>query len=181
MGNPILTVGHSNHEWSRLTDMLTSHQVELLVDVRAFPRSARNPQFSGQHMSAALQREGIDYRWAGKQLGGFRKASPKSMHRSLKMDAFRGYAEHMSTEPFAETLDELIALIGSTQIAIMCAEADFRHCHRQFIADYMLMRGVAVSHITADAGLSAHSLSENARMVDGQLVYDLNSQQQLDF
>ena len=181
MRNPILTVGHSNHEWSVLVGLLITHQVGLLVDVRAFPRSARHPQFSKAHMVTALQREGIAYRWEGKQLGGFRKASPESMHRSLKMEAFRGYAEHMSSEPFVKALDELFALAGGTQIAIMCAEADFRHCHRQFIADYMSMRGVAVAHIASDAGVRAHSFSENARIVDEQLVYDLNSQQQLDF
>ena len=49
----ILTVGHSNHEEAAFLELLRGAGVELLVDVRANPRS-RYPQFNRSALAASL-------------------------------------------------------------------------------------------------------------------------------
>jgi len=40
----IFRVGHSTRTQDELIDLLLAHDIELLVDVRRWPRSRRNPQ-----------------------------------------------------------------------------------------------------------------------------------------
>jgi len=97
--------------------------------VRAYPASRRHPQFSKDSLSAFLQEAGIAYRWEGKALGGMRPS----------------YAEHMQTEEFQAAAAALAA--GRDRICIMCAEGDPAHCHRSFIADWLVARGHPVTHL----------------------------------
>jgi len=40
----------------------------------------------------------------------------------------------------------------------MCAERDWRNCHRQFISDTLAARGHAVVHVLASGELEPHPL-----------------------
>ena len=52
------------------------------------------------------------------------------------------------SETFRSGLDRLIALAGEGSTAIMCAEGDFRRCHRHSLIETSLRRrGVRVLHI----------------------------------
>src|SRR5688572_12215243 len=53
------TIGHSTREWDVFTGMLREAGVEALADVRRYPGSRRNPQFSAEAMAAALPEAGI--------------------------------------------------------------------------------------------------------------------------
>ena len=55
--------------------------------------------------------------------------------------------------------------------AVMCAEAHPAHCHRSLLADALLVRGVDVRHILGPARDEAHTLTPDARVVDGHLSY----------
>src|SRR5690606_13044083 len=44
----IWTVGHSNRELAEFLDMLSAHDIQLVADVRRFPGSRRQPQFSAE-------------------------------------------------------------------------------------------------------------------------------------
>ena len=56
--------------------------------------------------------------------------------------------------------------------AIMCAEADWRQCHRQIIADYMILRDFEVLHILADGSTEPARLTPFATAgPDGTLLY----------
>jgi len=44
----------------------------------------------------------------------------------------------MKTPEFKQNLEELIALAGQERLALMCAEAVQRRCHRSLIADALL-------------------------------------------
>jgi uncharacterized protein (DUF488 family) len=51
----------------------------------------------------------------------------------------------------------------------MCAEADWRRCHRRLIADALLIRGWRVLHILRDGGIEDHELTSFA-VVDGRRI-----------
>src|SRR5690606_12256237 len=54
----VLTVGHSTRSLEEFIGLLRAHEVGLLADVRAFPRSRRNPQFNVDTLPEALRGAG---------------------------------------------------------------------------------------------------------------------------
>jgi len=173
--NEILTVGHSNQEESRFLDLLRGPGVELLADVRVNPRS-RHPQFNRSALAASLEAAGIGYAHLGESLGGRREPAADSSNVGWDESWFRGYADHMASERFAAGLAQLEQLAHSTTsaatksaagyTAVMCAEADWRSCHRRLIADALLVRGWRVLHLAPDGELEEHRLTDFA-VVDG--------------
>ncbi len=65
----IHTVGHSSRAQGELIGLLTEAGIELLIDVRSWPHSRRNPQFDAEVLDAALGEAGIGYAHV-KALGG---------------------------------------------------------------------------------------------------------------
>lgn len=164
------TVGHSTLGVEELAGLLSSHRVELLVDVRRFPASRRHPHFNREPLAATLAARGIDYRWMP-ELGGRRKPRPDSRNTAWRNDAFRGYADYMETPEFAEAASALFALAAARRTAVMCAEALWWRCHRALIADYAKARGLRVLHIAGETA-AEHPYTPAARVADGQLRYD---------
>jgi len=156
--NELFTIGHSTHPADRFVALLRRHRVERLCDVRRFPGSRRNPQFNVGALRETLTEAGIAYELLGEELGGRRKASrvPHGPSAAWRNDAFRGYAEYTETAEFAAGLERLEALARRRRTAIMCAEGDWRRCHRRLIADALSQRGWRVSHIRPDGRTEEH-------------------------
>ena len=55
--------------------------------------------------------------------------------------------------------------------AIMCAESDYRHCHRQLVSDHLVANGVTVHHILPTGEVKLHKLTPGAKIVDGTVTY----------
>lgn len=127
----VYTVGHSSREMGEFLHLLKNCRIELLVDVRSYPKSSRFPHFNIENLEMTLSKEGIEYVHIP-ELGGLRK---------------EGYASYMRTVEFREAISELIQLAKNRRTAIMCAERDWRNCHRRFIAEELARRGVEVIHI----------------------------------
>src|SRR5205085_8837773 len=110
-----------------------------------------------------------------KTLGGLRhhpKGAPPSPNTLWRSNAFRNYADYATTEPFRAGLDELAVLASEHRPAIMCAEAVWWRCHRRIVADYLLMRGVAVTHIMGPGKLDRASLTPGAQALpNGTILY----------
>ena len=156
-GRPqILTIGHSTHPIERFVALLESHAVEALADVRRFPGSRRNPQFNGEALAASLAGAGIEYVPLGEKLGGRRELSPGAPDRGWRNASFAGYAEHMQGDDFAAGLALLEGLARSRPTAYMCAEADWRRCHRRLISDALVARGWLVLHLGARGDVEEH-------------------------
>lgn len=176
----LFTVGHSSLEGEAFLTLLRAHRVEVLCDVRAWPRSRRWPHFDQEALSAALEAVGIEYRWLGKELGGYRREErPDSRHTALT-GGWRAYADHMESGLFLEGVATLLGLARDRTVACMCAERDWRQCHRRHIADHLAaLEDVAVFHILGPEPPLRHRLDARARIADQKLVYDVGSQQKL--
>ena len=161
------TIGHSTHPFSRLVDLLEGVGVGRLADVRTVPRSRRVPHFDRESLEAEVPAAGVDYLHIP-ELGGWR--SPR---RELEDNAgwrnrsFRGYADHMRSEEFADGLARLVELAPERPTAIMCAEAAWWRCHRRLIADALVVRAWEVRHIGPDGRLAPHELTEFAVVGEG--------------
>jgi len=166
--NAIYSIGHSTRPIETFLELLRNAGVTRLVDVRAVPRSRFNPQYNGAALAKSLAGAGLDYR-AMPSLGGLRKARPDSPNVGLK-EGFRGFADYALTPAFRAALGELSALAEERPTAFMCAEADWRNCHRQLIADRLLAEGHDVRHIMKD-GITAAEMNPAAKRRPEGLVY----------
>jgi uncharacterized protein (DUF488 family) len=140
------------------------------VDVRTAPGSRRHPQFGKDALARALSERGIAYAWK-KELGGWRKTKPDSVHVALRSPAFRGYADHMETTEFGDAASWLMETSTDAPTAVMCAESLWWRCHRRMLSDALTARGCTVLHIV-EGRLRPHALHPAARIVDGGVVYD---------
>jgi uncharacterized protein (DUF488 family) len=166
----IHTVGHSTRAFDELVDLLKTHGVAQLADVRSIPRSRRHPHFSIERRPAALALAAIGYRHLP-QLGGMRKPRPDSTNIGWRHPGFRGYADYMSGPAFKAGLAELMIWSQDQPTAVMCAEGVWWRCHRQLIADALIARDVEVRHILTRAAPQRHGLTEFARIAEGQVTY----------
>ena len=165
------TVGHSTHALADFMALLESHAIRTVADVRRFPASRRHPHFAREALARALAEQGIAYEWFP-DLGGRRPARPDSPHTAWRLAAFRGYADYMETREFQEALARLTALAAAQSTTVMCAEAVPWRCHRQLIADALLVRDVDVRHVTAPTKWQPHHLTPFARVESTRVVYD---------
>ena len=171
MSSPIvLTIGHSTRAIDDFVHLLTSHSVELVVDVRTVSRSRFNPQFDVARLPARLAVAEIHYvHLPG--LGGWRRARPDSVNVAWRNARFRGYADHMQTAAFRDSLAHCLELATAQQIVLMCAEAVPWRCHRSLIADALLAKGVQVSEIVSPVRSRPHSLTPFAQVNGGGVTY----------
>ncbi len=151
--------------------MLGEAGVGALVDVRSAPGSRRHPQFGQAALVASLAEAGIAYIHL-RGLGGRREAATDSPHVALKVDAFRGYADHMTSAEFATDYARLDALARENATAFMCAETLWWGCHRRLLADRLTADGWTVVHLLAPGKSEPHRMWDIARVADGRLVYD---------
>lgn len=163
------TIGHSNVAAERFIELLTTHDIALVADVRRYPGSRRHPHFSADALAASLEARSIGYLHLP-ELGGRRQARADSKNTAWRLAAFRGYADYMETPAFAEGLARLREAASRQRTAVMCAEALWWQCHRGLIADALRASGDRVLHITA-AGVQEHPYTSAARIVDGRLSY----------
>jgi uncharacterized protein (DUF488 family) len=169
----ILTIGHSTRAIEDFLDILRVQSVTRVVDIRTVPRSRRNPQFNRESLSESLKESAIDYT-PMKQLGGLRHPKANSPNMGWRNSSFRGFADYMQTQEFAEGIDQLVRLAQDGQVAIMCAEVLPWRCHRRLIADALLVREVQVEHIMTIKTRSKHTMTKWAHIEGTQITYPEN-------
>jgi uncharacterized protein (DUF488 family) len=175
----ILTVGHGALDAQAFTRLVTAAGIEVIVDVRRFPGSRRQPHFGSAEMARWLGEAGVEYRWL-QALGGRRALAPDSPNTGLRNEQFRAYADHMATDEFADGVADLLAVADSRRAAVMCAESVWWRCHRRLVADHLvLVAGIDVGHLFHDGRIEHHTPAPEARRDGAKLVYDVGTQQNL--
>ena len=164
------TVGHSTRPIDEFLELLLTHWIARVVDVRRHAGSRKYPHFHPDALTASLGEAGIGYT-AIAALGGRRKARPDSPHVAWRNPSFRGYADHMETPEFAAGAAELAALAREERTAIMCAEGVWWRCHRSMIADCFKAHDWLVLHVLGPGEPREHPYTPVARVVDGRLTY----------
>jgi uncharacterized protein (DUF488 family) len=166
----VWTVGHSTRSAEEFGQMLVSHGIKVLVDVRMFPGSRRYPQFNRTALAESLASLGIEYKHEPR-LGGRRTPRADSHNTAWKNSSFRAYADHMEGEEFQKGIEGLLELARDARVAVMCAEAVWWRCHRSLISDYLKAAGHTVIHILSETKTEEHPFTSAARIVDGKLSY----------
>jgi uncharacterized protein (DUF488 family) len=169
-GVRLYTIGHSTRPLAELVNLLRSHDVSILADIRTIPRSRHNPQFNGDALQSELPRRDLRYVHLP-ALGGLRRARPDSPNAGWRNASFRGYADYMLTDDFERGLAELEALAAEGTVCLMCAEAVPWRCHRSLVADALTVRGADVEHITGPGQSHPHRLTPFAHVEGTRITY----------
>jgi len=127
----IYTLGTDRRSEEDFTEILFAYNIQSLIDVRSFPRS-KIPIFSKENLEDLLEREGIDYHFLGKELGGFRKG---------------GYTSYIVTDEFSKGIDLIESIALYKMSVIICAEKLPWKCHRKWISRELHKRDWEVDHI----------------------------------
>ncbi|MBB2924851.1 DUF488 domain-containing protein [Cellulomonas cellasea] len=199
-GRPLLTFGHGIAGRDKILTVLLGADVGLLVDVRRFPGSRRNPHVARDELARWLPEAGIDYRWEPR-LGGRRTVAAASSADAAggrgaeaadgphgpagavddpgdpwwRVEAFRAYAAHTRTDEFRDGMAALLDDVarGPRATVVMCSETVWWRCHRRLVSDVaVLLHGVPVEHLGHDGRRTPHPPSEGARVTDAGLRYD---------
>ena len=172
--NVIFTIGHSTRAIDDFVSLLRHVGVDLVIDIRAFPRSRANPHFDIDVLPRTLVAEGIAYLHTP-ALGGRRprRAGASPATGSIWLEAsFRNYADYAETDAFRSAIDDVLGIARDHRVVLMCAEAVWWRCHRRIVADYLLARGARVEHILDARRVTPAFLTPGATVrPDGTLDY----------
>jgi len=166
----IHTIGHSSHLAEEFLALLEAHTIQQVADVRSFPKSRRNPQFTRETLEAFLAAHEVAYQHFP-ALGGRRPPRADSTNTAWQHPGFRGYADYMQLKAFDDGLDDLLRFAREGRTAVMCAEALWWECHRQLLSDALIVRGVPVLHILSASLAQPHELSGFARVEGRKVIY----------
>jgi len=166
----VLTIGHSTRTLDDFIELLKTHAVEKVIDVRTVPRSRHNPQFNLETLPQKLKSVRIGYKHMS-GLGGLRHALPDSPNMGWHNSSFRGFADYMQTKEFEANLQELTSLAQRKRVCLMCAEAVPWRCHRSLIADALQVRSIPVGHIMSKSQPQPHRLTPFARVDGTRITY----------
>ena len=169
----VRTVGHGVLTADRFATLVAAAGIDLVVDVRRFPGSRRQPHFGEHALRAWLPEHGVRYRWEP-ALGGRRDDHVDSPNVALRSGPFRGYADHMASTEFARGVGSLVEAAAGSRAVVMCSESEWTRCHRGLLADHLVVvEAIAVEHLHHDGRLEPHPSPGRARDAGRHLVYDV--------
>ena len=144
----LFTIGHSIHSVERFVDLLKTHGVTALCDVRSSPYSRFTPQFNRESLKDELARHRIIYLYLGAELG------PRSSDPTCYENGKVQYNRLACKDLFQQGLGRLRKGMTTYRIALMCAEKDPLACHRMLLICRNL-RGddIVIRHILEDGSL----------------------------
>ena len=147
----LYTIGHSIVELPAFIDVLASHGIELVADVRSKPRS-RIAHFDQNPLQTAVEQAGMRYRFLGDRLGGMPRdpAIAQRWKQGKLDDVIVGHLR--STDEWTDGLEEVVRLMragGGTAVCLLCSEADPNECHRKAVALDVaeLLAGTDIVHL----------------------------------
>ena len=141
----IYTIGHSTHEIGHFINLLKTHEINCVVDVRTLAASRFNPQYNKSNLSASLKDQGITYIHMPEEFGA--RHSDPSMLTNGRVD----FDKVRKSAVFNKGVERLKHGVNKGfTIALMCAEADPLECHRFSLISVALKDDFEIYHILKD-------------------------------
>jgi len=172
----LFTIGHSNHSLDFFLELLLSHRISSIADVRSAPYSKYSPHFNKDVLESVLRNANINYTFLGRELGAQRSEDECYIDGQAKYERIA----HLPT--FRRGLEILIQGIEHDRIALMCAESDPIACHRTILICRELKKicpDLKIIHILGDGTEERQELSEkrliNLHKLQPELFGDLTS------
>jgi uncharacterized protein (DUF488 family) len=170
-GSRIFTIGHSNHEPDHFRRLLSEHEIEVLVDVRSWPRSRYVEWADAAVLPELIAEAGVKYLFLGKELGGRPEGDD-----FYDPDGHVLYGKVAEQDWFKQAIRRLERGAEEHRIAIMCSEENPSRCHRRLLVSKVLLeRGMTVAHIRKGGQVEVESgplkLSEGTLFEDEESLW----------
>ena len=149
------TIGHSNHPIGRFVEILRSHGIDAVADVRSHPYSRFAPQFRRDPLRDALAGAEIAYVFLGAELGARTDDPTCWCEGAVDYD-------RLATRPFFQVgLDRVQDGADRRRLALLCMERDPLTCHRCILVGrHLAARGLALRHILFDGTIEDGAAAE---------------------
>jgi len=123
----LFTIGYEGRTVDALVLRLREAAVARVLDVRASARSPR-PGFGGAALARAFAAAGLEYAHLPAVGNPFHAGAAKDLAGVLAR-----YREHLALHP--EAVRALLDAAAGARVALLCAEANPRRCHRSVLAE----------------------------------------------
>ncbi|WEV27001.1 DUF488 domain-containing protein [Streptomyces sp. 71268] len=163
----MLTIGHSNHEFPTLIELLRQNEVTAVADVRSAPASRFAPQFNRVPLERGLHEAGIKYVFLGKELGA------RTTDTTCYVDGQVQYGRLAQTPTFISGIERVTKGVQTQRIAMLCAEGEPLDCHRTVLVSQVLTEnGLSIGHIHGDGHVESHAAAMERLMARFGLAED---------
>ena len=161
---PIYTIGYGSRSIAELIELLQTHRIAYLIDVRSTPYSRYKPEFSKAPLANTLEQHGIRYVFMGDTLGG--RPDDERCYVNGRVD----YEKVKATEPYQHGIQRLRTAFSQQQsVVLMCSEGKPEACHRcKLIGATLMDEHIAVMHIDEN-GEQLTQAQVIERLTGGQL------------
>jgi uncharacterized protein (DUF488 family) len=152
----LATIGYEHSSPVEFIATLKDGKIDVLVDVRERAQS-RKAGFSKSALARAVEDVGIKYIHF-RELGDPKPG--REAARAGMIDEFRRiYAQVLNSEQAKRALHEISRFVNSSNVCLMCFEADYRNCHRKLISDQIeLMIACDTRHLEVKRRAAAGSV-----------------------
>lgn len=151
MTGEVFTIGYGNRSFEQFRSLLRECSISAIADVRSYPFSKSNPEFTLDSLRESLKRDGISYVFMGQQLGARTKESHCYLGGKVQYDLLA------SLPSFQVGLDRIESGRLRHSICLLCAEIDPLQCHRCIlVARHLAGRGIPVRHIIEGGTIENH-------------------------
>lgn len=153
MINNLYSIGYGNRKIEDFILLLQKFDIKILIDIRSVPFSKFRPAFNQFPFKKALAENNIEYLFKGKELGG--KPTDENVYTNGQID----YDKLRQTSFYLEGLDEIEEILKSeNNVALMCAELDFKTCHRwNLVGVDLAKKGLIMNHINKSGNIENYS------------------------
>jgi len=149
--NTLFTIGHSTHELRVFLNLLKTHNIQAIGDVRSQPYSSRFPQYNRDALSQTLKENHIRYVFLGQELGARRNETCCYVNGQAKYELIA------KTAAFEEGIKRVLNGLAKYRLALLCSERDPLTCHRTvLVCKHLRGKGFDIEHILADGTLESH-------------------------
>lgn len=147
MDKAVYTIGYSGFPMEDFLKLLRSRGVNVVIDVRSVPFSARFPDFNRDSIRRRLQEAGVHYRNYAVEFGA--RQEDASYYTA---DGYLDFEKFAKSPMFRSGCRKLAAgMAQGFRFALMCAEKDPIDCHRGImIARALQEDGADVAHLLPD-------------------------------
>ena len=160
----VFTIGHSDHSFDRILQLMEQHGVEELIDVRTSPFSRWATDFNREALEMSLEDAGIGYAHMGDALGG----RPRSLDL-YDPDWIADYELMAATEDFDDDIGQVERIAEERVVCLLCSERQPEVCHRTLlVAEALVAREISAQHILVTGDLEDHERLVGRLMVDYQ-------------
>ena len=159
----LFSIGSGNEDLKSFINRLKKWNINCLVDLRSQPYSKYVPHFNHDRLSNSLKREKIDYLYFGDKLGG---RPPE------------GFEKFRISPRFSENIDLLLSQVDGKVTALMCTEFDISKCHRRFIVEEIIKKGIDVTVIDKEGNADKYILDFSPKKSKPQKAV-INSKKQI--